>query len=274
MSRTIPVDGAEIHVEDVGRGPVALVLHGGLGIDHRMYRSLDPLGDALRLVYVDHRGNGRSTGDPDTATMEQWAADAAAVARHVAGDEPVVVIGHSYGGFIAQELMIAHPDVVRAGVLLTTTPGQLADGEEPASEGPAMPEEFAAMFIDMPETDEQYAAFTERLLPAYLHRTSVEALRTAMAGTVFRVAAMRRGFEELARWSSVDRLAEVTVPVLVVAGRHDAFCAWPQSERIANRLPDAEVVVFEESGHMPWLEEPDRFFPTVLDWLRRRGLLG
>lgn len=267
---TIAVDGAELHVEEVGGGPVALVLHGGLGIDHTMYRTLDALGEHLRLVYVDHRANGRSSGDAATASMEQWAADAAAVARAIAGAEPVVVIGHSYGGFIAQELMISHPEVVRGVVLVTTTPGQLGTGEQPAPDGPPMPEEFAALFANMPETDEQYEAFMERLAPAYLHELDVEVLRSAMEGTIFRADAMRRGFEVLAGWSSVDRLADVTVPVLLVAGRHDAFCAWPQTYRIADRLPDAEVVVCERSGHLPWLEEPEVFFPAVGEWLDRR----
>lgn len=270
---TITVDGANLHVEHVGGGPVALVLHGGLGVDHQMYRSLDRLGEHLRLVYVDHRGNGRSTGDGSTATMQQWAADAAEVARQVAVGEPVIVIGHSYGGFIAQEMMISHPEVVRAAILVATTPGQLGTGEDPAPDGPPMPEEFAAMFADMPETDDQYAAFMERLAPAYLHRADVEVLRDAMAGTVFRADVMRHGFEVLAGWSSVDRLDSVEVPVLLLAARHDAFCAWPQSERIARRLPDADLVVFEHSGHIPWLEEPDAFFAAVTDWLRRRDLL-
>ncbi len=84
---------------------------------------------------------------------------------------------------------------------------------------------------------------------------------------------MRRGFEELAAWSSVDRLADLGMPALVIAGRHDAFTAWPQAERIANRLPDAEVLVFEESGHFPWLDEPDAFFDGITAWLTRRQLV-
>jgi proline iminopeptidase len=272
--RAISIPGAEIMVEEIGDGPVALVLHGGLGLDHQTYRSLDPLASSLRLVYLDHRGNGRSTGDPATATMVQWAADAAAVASDVAGDEPVIVIGHSFGGFIAQEMAISHGAQVRAAILLTTTPGQLGDGEEPVPDGPPMPAEFGEMLSNMPETDEEYAAFMQRLAPAYLHDTPIEVLRDAMRDTVFSAAAMRRGFEELARWSAVDRLHQVTVPVLLVAGRHDAFTAWPQSERIAARLPDAEVLIFEHSGHFPWLEEPDAFFPAIEDWLLRRGLAG
>jgi proline iminopeptidase len=268
---TIDVDGATIAVEIVGDGPVALVLHGGLGVDHQMLRTLDPLVEHLRLVYLDHRGNGRSTGDVGTATMEQWAADAAAVARHVS-DEPVIVIGHSYGGFIAQEMLISQRDAVRAAILVTTTPGQPGTDEPPVPDGPPMPDEFAQMLAIMPQTDDEYAAFMDRLAPAYLHRIGVDAMRDAMGGTVFRANAMRRGFEVLGGWSSVDRLDRVDVPVLLLAGRHDAFCAWPQSERIARCLPDAETVIFEHSGHLPWLDEPDAFFDAVVDWLHRRSL--
>lgn len=71
MSSVVEVNGAGLHVQEVGDGPVALVLHGGLGIDHRSYRSLDPLAEHLGLVYYDHRGNGRSTCRPATMSMSR-----------------------------------------------------------------------------------------------------------------------------------------------------------------------------------------------------------
>ncbi len=267
------VNGVQLFYEEIGAGPPALVLHGGLGIDHTPYRSLDPLATRLRLHYYDHRGNGRSSR-PDEAklTMENWADDAAALARHVAGEDPVVVIGHSFGGFIAQEMAIRHSDSVRALVLVATTPGQLGVGEPPAPEGPPIPDEFAELLQQMPATDDELALGMVRLAPAYLHAAPAERLTSLMGGTVFSATAMRRGFEELASWSAVDRLPGVDVPTLVMAGRHDAFTSWPQADRIAARLPNAEVVVFERSGHFPWLEEPDTFFETTTAWLRAHGI--
>ena len=103
--------------------------------------------------------------------------------------------------------------------------------------------------------------------PAYLHDAPPEMLTSLMTQIVFSATAMRRGFEELAEWSAVDRLHSVDVPTLFIAGRHDAFTAWPQADRIAAKLPDTDVIVFERSGHFPWLEEPDRFFDTVTSWL-------
>jgi proline iminopeptidase len=268
----VEIDG--LYFEEFGAGTPALVLHGGLGLDLHPYRSLDPLAGDLRLIYIDHRGNGRSTRpDPATMTMVSWADDAAAAGRSLAGDEPIVVIGHSYGGFIAQEMAIRHADIVRALVLVCTTPGQLGTGEKPAVEGPALPQEFAEMLSSMPQTDGALASSMEALAPAYLHRAEPDRLRSLMSDTVFSASAMRRGFEVLAEWSSVDRLGSIAAPTLVVAGRHDPFTAWPQAERIARRIPDADVVVFEHSSHFPWLDEPEQFFTTVTEWLRQRGVI-
>ena len=260
------VDG--VHVEVVGRGRPALVLHGGLGLDQTLYRSLDPLGDMLQLIYVDHRGNGRSARpDPATLTMEGWADDAHRVGQAVAGGAPVVVIGHSYGGFIAQELAIRHPDAVSDLVLVCTTPGQLGAAEEPAPPGPPVPAEFEQMLAAPPTTDDEMGPAMAALATAYVHQTDPPVLRRLMTGTVFSASAMQRGFEVLGGWSSVDRLGSVTARTLVVAGRHDGLTSWPQAHRIAGRVPGAEVVVLEDSSHFPWLDEPDAFFAAVRAWL-------
>jgi proline iminopeptidase len=267
------VNGTQLYYTEVGAGPPTLVMHGGLGIDHTAYRGLDTLAACLRLVYYDHRGNGRSSRPaPAELTMEAWANDGAALARHVAGSDPVVVIGHSFGGFIAQEMAIRHGGAVRALILVATTPGQLGVGEDPAPGGPPIPDEFVDLLHEMPATDEELAIGMARLAPAYLHEVPAERLTSLMAETVFSATAMRRGFEELATWSAVDRLHGVDIPTLVIAGRYDAFTSWPQADRIAAHLPHAEVVVLERSGHFPWVEETDDFFDTVTSWLRAHDI--
>jgi proline iminopeptidase len=149
-------------------------------------------------------------------------------------------------------------------ILVATTPGQLGDGEvPPADEVPQPPEEMLALMGSPLADDAEMEQMLWKLLPYYFHRPDMAVLAPLFEGTTYRLAAMIRGFEVLAGWSSVDRLATVTVPTLVVAGRHDLFTSWPQSFRIANRLPDADVVVLEESGHFPWIEQPDEFFQAV-----------
>ena len=269
---TAQIDGVPIHYEvdgDVG-GPPVLVLHGGLGLDHVLYRrSLAPLAEHVRLITFDMRGNGRSIpADLSTVTMERLADDVVSLADHL-GLDRFAVLGHSYGGFVAQELALRHPDRLRAMVLVDTTPGQLGAGEVEGEhgQGPQPPAEVAATMSNAPTTDADFAAAMAQLLPAYFHRPERVDLHGLDEGTVFRIAAMVRGFEVLARWSVVDRLAAVRAPTLVIAGRHDVFTSWPQAHRIAAPIPGARVEIFEESGHFPWLEEPERFFPLVARFL-------
>ncbi|MGH8991253.1 MAG: alpha/beta fold hydrolase [Acidimicrobiia bacterium] len=263
-------------VDGGGGGRVAcLVLHGGLGFDHQVYRrTLMPLADRLEVVWFDQRHNGRS-GRPglETVTMEQLADDAAALAGGL-GHRRFLVFGHSYGGFVAQELAIRHPERVAGVILVSTTPGQLGAGEpEDDDQGPPPPPGLVEALSKLPTTDAELADGVQGLLPFYLHRLEADDVAPLLDGTHYDVEAMIRGFEVLATWSAVDRLPGVTCPVLLVAGRHDVLTSFPQSHRIARHLPAAEVVVVEETGHFPWIEAPDVFFATVDRWLDQREAL-
>lgn len=269
---TLEVNDTTLYYTLTGVGQTCLVMHGGLGVDHTMYRTLDLLGQHVRFVYYDHRCNGRSGRPPlESLTMEQLADDAASLAASLS-TEKVVVFGHSYGGFIAQEFALRHPDRVLALILCDTTPGQLgAEEPEDESAGPPPPPEFIEVISNPPSTDQELGLAIQGLIPAYLHRCAPANLESALAGTVFSIAAMNRGFEVLSQWSSVDRLGSVNVPTLLLVGSHDAFTSPSQSYRMARRLSRSEVVEFADSGHIPWLDEPERFFQVVGDWLRRHA---
>lgn len=268
---TTAVNGTDLHYEIDGDGTPCLVLHGGLGIDHTLYRrTLGPLSPPLQLVFLDHRCNGRSGRPPiETLTMEQLADDAVALADHL-GFDGFHVFGHSYGGFVGQELAIRHPARVTALMLVDTTPGQLGTGEsdDETEQGPPPPPELDALMASMaPSDDDAVATGLDSMLRFYLHRRDVDEVRVLMGDTIHNASAMRRGFEVLGSWSAVDRLGQIACPTLVIAGRHDVFTSWPQAHRIGCRVPGARVEVLEHSGHFPWLDEPDAFFALVRAWL-------
>src|SRR3954454_15926274 len=95
-------DGYNLHVEEVGNGFPLIVLHGGPGMDHSMFRPyLDSLGDDYRLLYVDERGQGRSDRvDPNTLSLEVFARDVDLLAESLGLDE-FALLGHSFGAIIA-----------------------------------------------------------------------------------------------------------------------------------------------------------------------------
>jgi proline iminopeptidase len=265
---TAEMNGTQIWYEQLGNGPVRLMMHGGLGFDHTYFRpGFDVLADGHQVVYYDHRGNGRSGRPPlETVSIEQLADDAAGLLDHL-GVERATLIGHSYGGFVAQEFALRHPGRLGGLVLIDTTPGQLGDGESADDQGPPPPAEFLELTSVPPATDEDFAAMGTKVLPFYFHHPENVDIEGQFADTIFTASTMVHSMTIINAWSVTDRLRDITAPTLMLCGRHDIVTSFPQAERIAARIPGADLEIFEHSGHFPWLEEPDAFFDTLGTWL-------
>ena len=160
-------------------------------------------------------------------------------------------------------------------MLVGTTPGQLGRGENPADDqGPPPPPELAGVLKHPPVTTPEEFARTMRAVAHYMvHCADPGDLAAAFGRCIADAAAWRRSMEVLAGWSVADRLGQIDAPTLVLVGRHDVLASPPQAYRIARRLPNAEVVVFERSGHALFYDEPARFLAVVGDWLARHHLL-
>src|SRR6266851_506389 len=250
--------------ELVGDGPPCLITHGGPGLHHGVYRSLDPLAASHALVYWDHRGHGRSDPLPaEPVPMSLFADDAVALADRL-GIDTFAVFGHSFGGWVAQELVLRHPRRVSALILAATTPGQLGSTESAEDDqGEPPPAEVMELLATQPASDAELIELYTRLAPHFLRGNDTTQLIAALDPDLVSADSMVRVFEALGQWSAVDRLGDIACPTLVLAGRHDVFCSPQQLARIAHRIAHADHIVFENSGHFMWLEEPDRFFPLV-----------
>lgn len=271
------VNGTTLYYERAGSGVPCIALHGGLGMDHvYLQAAFGPLEDDLRLVYVDQRGNGRSDRPPpETITMHQLADDVRALADHLELDR-FALLGHSFGGFVALEFATTHPHRLTHLMLLDTSPGrfeptadELAQRPDPATVSPAARSTAETMFSSVPATDAEFAAMLPAIAPAYVHSVEPSALVAHYAGTIFDARTMIRGFEVLPSWSVADRLARITCPTLVACGRYDLLTTPECSARLGSEIPRAELVWFEDSGHFPWLEEPNAFFTAVRGFVSR-----
>lgn len=197
--------------------------------------------------------------------MDLFASDGIAVADAL-GLDRFAVFGHSFGGWVAQEMALRRPDRVAALVLAATTPGQLGQGEVD-DQGPQMPAEVADLLDQRPSDTAEMIDIYTRLAPHFLRDQDPGLLVGALHPDLVSVEGWNRVMSALSRWSAVDRLQQIDCPTLVLSGRYDIFCSPPQLERIASRVPGAELVMFEQSGHFMWLAEPERFFGTVDRWL-------
>ena len=247
----VDVGDTRLNVTERGEGELALfVLHGGPGLDHTMFGSyLDALGDRCRLLLVDERGTGRSEpAPPGTWALAHHAADVEAMAGAL-GLARYAVLGHSYGAFIALQHAVDFPGSPAATIVSSGLAHARTQEEVAALLSDQLPFHFA---------DPRDPRIGELLADMGDAIYGPDVLRAAATGDYGAIAVE-------------DRLADVTHPVLVLAGRHDRTCPVAAAEAMAAGLPDAELVIFEHSGHMTYVEENDAYVAAVRDFLERRA---
>ena len=265
------INGTDIHVESVGSGPPLLMMHGGLGLDHTYFRPyFDQLADQATIIYYDHRGNGRSARPDDHTTgmtFDHLVADAVGVIDDL-GFETATVLGHSYGGFIAQKLATAHADRLSGLVLVSTVPA--FDYQPTPSGTDDQVAAFGRLFSEPVADDDEWRSLWNTVLPMYFHRWDGDEADRIDRQTHYVAGAWNAAAGLLGTYNTLDDLPNIDVPSLCVGGVHD-FITPPEPGvvRMADRLPAAELAVFESSGHYPFIEEQDRFFGELRAFLTR-----
>ncbi|HEY7625431.1 MAG TPA: alpha/beta fold hydrolase [Ilumatobacteraceae bacterium] len=268
---------ARLYVRDVGEGWPIIVIHGGPDFDHSYFLpDLDLLADSYRLIYYDQRGRGRSSAGvhPEDVTIESEAGDLDLV-REAAGLETVVLLGHSWGGLLAMEYAVRHPDHVSHLVLMNTGPASHARAVSLRRElaRRKSPEEAATMAA-IASTD-VYKAGDLGADAAYY--------RIHFGTTLRRPDLLQRLLDHLRRGSTPDgiilarqieehlyeqtwsvtgydltpQLQQLVMPTLLIHGDDD-FVPIDVARDIANTIPDSRLVVLDGCGHFSYMEQPDR----------------
>jgi L-proline amide hydrolase len=267
-----------------GRPPL-VVLHGGPGCTHNYVLSLaDLVGADRAVVHYDQLGCGGSTrlrdADPGFWTVELFLAELDNLLDHlgIAGDYDLH--GQSWGGMLAAEHAVRRPAGLRR-LVIADSPAAMSDWREaaaklrarlPPSVRDALERHEATGAYDHPEyeaaTAEFYARHVCRVVP---NPPEVERTNQALAEdpTVYNAMNGPNEFHvigTLKDWSVVDRLGLVEVPTLVVNGYYDEAtndCVRPYVERI----PDVRWRLFENSSHMPHVEERELYMDVIGSFL-------
>ncbi|WP_189090045.1 alpha/beta fold hydrolase [Deinococcus ruber] len=263
--------------------PPLIVLHGGPGLDHHEFADfLDPLTDTVRLVLLDMRAQGESDRDApeSTWTLAQMADDVQAAARAL-GAPHYAVLGHSYGAFVALQQAV-NAEETRQGLVASIVccgvpSSHFLDGVPAALEQfgpPQLREQIRASWAGEADvtTEADFARLMEEQMPWHF----ADPLDPRIADYTRRSAG-RYAPDVLRRFASAGyggievekELGNVGTPMLVLAGRHDRTCPPEASEVTAAGVPGAQLHVFENSGHMPFVEQPDEFLMVVRGFLQR-----
>ena len=257
------LDGGSLHVEECGTGRPVVLLHGhgaNLGIFAPLASQL--MAGGRRVVAVDHRGFGRSSPVPSTFGFDGLVDDLATVLG-VLDLRGAIVVGHSMGGAVALGLGVDRPDVVadRVAALVLINSSARGPADRPLSRA-------KATALDWCLTEQVGRHHRHGIVLARANfgseprRSHVEAVRAIGLASP---ANSRLGFtRRLLGTDLSDRLNDVHVPVLVLAGAADRVLPPSESKRIAEAVHGARLCVFQAAGHMLPLERSTQVAAQIL----------
>lgn len=284
----VPFRGHRTWTRTIGQGETGgrlplLLIHGGPGLPSDYLEPLHALARGRRVIIYDQLGCGRSD-QPDDPSL--WSIDLfleeLSVVRRALGLDHVHILGHSWGGMLALE----HALTGAPGIASLVAANAMASVPEfriavrtlvdalPLEQRDALRRGLDAGDLTDPLTQQAIAEFDARHLtrlnplPECLQRS----IRLALENTqVYHTLWGQHELDPSGRlrtWDVRHRLGEITIPTLVLGGRHDEMTPEITAD-LHRRIADSEYVLFEESGHTPHLEESDLFVRVVDDFLGR-----
>jgi len=264
-----------------------VVAHGGPGATHDYLLSLcDVAKDGRRVVHYDQVGNGRSSHFPtkgkDFFTVELFVTELSQLIAHLNFQNHHVVLGQSWGGFLAQEYALTQPRGLAGLVLANSSPSYPAYIQETRRLRAQLPPEIQETLTRHEEagtTDsDEYAKASEVFYRRYVCRLPdwPEEVTASFAWidqdpTVYHTLNGPSEFHvigSLKDWSALERLENIEVPTLILSGAHDEATPTLQ-ELLLARLPQASWHRFEESSHMPHWEEREKYMEVLCGFLNR-----
>ncbi|MET1053258.1 MAG: alpha/beta hydrolase [Mycetocola sp.] len=252
-----PVGEITLHWVDHGVGAALVALHGA-GTDHReMEAALEAVipGTGYRRIYPDLPGMGRSTADGLTGNDDVVAVLADFIEQLDEG--PVLLVGHSYGGYLARGLAATRPDLV-AGLALIC----------PATEKTGMVPDHTVVVEDPTAFDELAPEHRDGFAEYFVVRTPAMARRYRDAVVPAIALCSDADLERIfANWTVDVGSTAFTKPTLIVAGRRDSSVGYADAVDLLERYPRATLAVLDDAGHALMHERPDVLASLVGDWL-------
>ena len=285
---TIPFRGFETWYRIVGDGEEPgklplLCLHGGPGAPHDYLEPLEAVaGTGRRAIFYDQVGCGNSSRTNESLWNVETFVEEVGAVREALGLDRTHLFGSSWGGMLAMEYALTKPSGL-ASLTLSSSPASIPlwaeetgrlRSELPPDVQRVLDEHEAAGMADSPEYEAAMMEFYKRHvirldpMPGYVQRTfellveSPGVYNHMQGPNEFVITGT---FKD---WDITGRLGEIDVPTLVTTGRHDE-CTPRQAEIVHTGIRGSEWVLFEDSSHMQFAEEPERYLQVLDDFLSR-----
>lgn len=287
----VTVNGAKLWVVTVGEGDPIVFIAGGPGGAHLGLRSFDPLAaNHHQLIYFDAYGRGKS----DTAkvvseyTLERDIDDIEGLRKALHLDK-ITVLGHSYGGVVAQGYAIKYPGHLSHLILADTFHSFVMWQENDDNSNHEIKTNYPEVWKELSELREQGAVssdakhqdiygrvpygFLYAYNPAKFEGRGKKAYPNPMNSKLYYQMVGKDGDfivgSDIGTFDYRKQLKDLKMPVLIIGGRYDRVAVPWMMVKYKEYCPQAQFVMFEKSGHNPQVEEPEKEFPVINSFLAK-----
>ena len=263
----IRIRNIELYYEVQGSGP-RLFFIGGSGGDLRDKPGVfdGPLIEYFEVLSFDQRGLGQSDIPEGPYTMQDYGEDAAALISAL-DFAPCLVMGVSFGGMVAQELVCRYPEHVKRLVLACTSPGGAGGSSYPLHKLQDLPQaECAVLMTEISDT--RYDAAWREANPEAAEKLMEMALARMKANGGDESLGPRLQLEARSSHDTCDRLSDVSMPVYVCAGSYDGIATPSNQHALAGALSNSTLEFFD-GGHLFLLQDASAF-GKIVDFLLER----
>jgi len=249
--------GLRLDWTEQGTGPVCVLVHGYTDSWHSFEPMMRCLPGDVRAVALSMRGHGDSDRPQAGYEIESFAADVVAF-LDAAGIRDATLLGHSMGSLIAQEVALSHPERVRSLVLVGSA----------ASFDNATVGELERAVSEL--TDPLPREFVHEFQASTVHRAVPEEFLRAVVSESMKVPAQiwRAALRGLLAFQSAARLGRLTMPTLIVWGDHDQIAGHADQQLLRQAIRGSKLFCYEDTGHSPHWEQPQRFADDLLAFVR------
>ncbi len=272
------INGTQLFVKTMGRGEPLIIVHGGPGFDHSYFLpQMAELAADYRLVFYDQRVSGRSSADlePDEITLEEFIGDIEGL-REFLGVERIHLMGHSFGGMLAMQYALRHPDRLHSLMLVNSTAasseymGQVNQllSERLSPEARRRQAEIAESEAFKQGEPDAIREFMLVLLSANFHDPGkVEQLNLSFPDDFMaRSERLQALAGDLSEYDLYPMLGEIHCPTLIVRGDSEVL-PEEATDRIRDAIPGSQMHVLADCGHFPFVECNDQLQATLREFL-------
>ena len=275
------LNDVRIHYSIRGSGPVMIAHSGGPGMDARGWDDFARIDDFVTLVIIHPRGSGLSgPAAGDAYLLPDYASDIEALRIHLGLDKPILM-GWSHGGMVAQQYSFTYPDSLSKLILFDTSAcfGEFLSDIESAVQAfkdePWFERSFAALKDEWDgkyQTDEEMSRLWVEEMKFYFWKfdARAQAYHERTRDLTIRTAALKTfNDKEAASTDLRPHLRKIFLSTLVIVGRHDFITNVAMAEEMAKRIPNARLEIFEDSDHYAFVEEPEKIYRVIKEFVER-----